>query len=134
MSDQTYTMSVLIEKGRYAERETLFTAAKDIILIPNAEFQIQDGAEEHSIDVYGVPNHATVLEVLRKLLAIQAEYRKVYPASRTNLIVSTYADRDEPFDGATDTVTFHDAERSENSQEGVDDSHPIGCPCSRCPA
>lgn len=100
MTDQTYTMSVLIEKGRYAERETLFTAAKDVLLIPDAEFQIQDGSEEHSIDVYGVPNHATVLEVLRKLLAVQAEYRKAYPASRTNLIVSTYADRDEPFDGA----------------------------------
>ena len=93
MTDTPYVMSVRIENGRYTERAVLFSMAKDILLIPDVEFEITDGLDMHEIEVHDVPNHETVLNLLGKLVAAQEKYRAMHPLSYTKLIVATYAVR-----------------------------------------
>ena len=93
MTDTPYVMSVRIENGRYTERAVLFTMAKDILLVPGSEFEITDGLDIHEIDVYGIPNHETVLTILRELVLAQEKYRSLHPLSYAKLIVATYVDR-----------------------------------------
>lgn len=93
MTDTPYVMSVRIENGRYNERAVLFSMAKDILLIPGSAFEITDSLDMHEIEVYSIPNHDTVLDILRKLVAAQEKYRSLHPLSYTRLIVATYVDR-----------------------------------------
>lgn len=113
MTDTTYVMTVRIEQGRYSEREVLFNVARYILITPGAMFEILDTEDEHELDVYGVPNHDALLVLLSRLIAAVSSYRKRYPESPAQMIIGAYAERPE---------------------EGVEDSHPIGCPCTLCPA
>lgn len=95
MSESTYTMSVIIERGRYSDRERMFASVADVVLLPEHDFEVEKAEAEHELTIYDIPDHPAVLDLLEKLLAVQAEFRDKNPTSRTHFVVATWVDRDD---------------------------------------